>query len=119
MKVIYPIGRRVSVWVGNFPTEDEFDKCIDTEVTRRLALPTHIESTSELTFEQKSVPIRQLIDGFSGSEFFVDDAEAKAIALGISSANAAFVCYFVGCEDAPEQWGPLHFLGTFAGQLFT
>lgn len=119
VKIIYPADRRVSVWVGNFSTEDEFEKSVRSEVAKHLALPTHIESTSEFDFQKKSVPIRQLIEGFSGAKFFVDAAESRAIALGVSSANAAFVCYFVECEDAPEKWGPLHFLGTFAGQLFT
>ena len=115
MKTIYPVKQRVSVWVGNFPTEDEFDNSIDVEVTPRLAVPTHIESICEIGFEPKPVPIRQLIAGFSGGEIFADRVSATAVSRGISSANAALVVYYVQCEDAPERWGPLDFLGSFVG----
>ena len=119
MKTIYPVDRRVSVWVGNFPTEEDFDTSVDTEVSKRLELPTHIESICEVTFEQKPVSIRQLIEGFSGWDTFIKEAETKAAKLGISSANAALVCYYLACEDAPEQWGSLRFLGSFVGQDVT
>lgn len=115
MKTIYPVDRKVSVWVGNLPTEDDFDKCIDVEVVPRLALPTHIESTCEISFEPEPVSVRKFIAGFSGGEMFADQVAAKATARGISSANAALVVYYVQCENAPEQWGPLHFLGSFVG----
>ena len=119
MKTYYPIDRRVSVWVGNFPTEDDFDAALHTEVSERLALPTHIESICEASFEQSPVPIRQLVEGFSGWETFIKQVEAKAATQGVSSANAALVCYYLACENAPEQWGPFHFLGTFVGQDVT
>lgn len=115
MKTTYPVDRRVSVWVGNLPTEDDFDKCIDLEVVPRLALPTHIESTCEISFKPKPVSVRELIAGFSGGEMFAGEAATKAAARGISSANAALVVYYVQCEDAPERWGPLYFIGTFVG----
>jgi hypothetical protein len=112
----YLVDQRVSVWVGNFSTEDDFEKCIDEEVTPRLALPTHIESMCEICFEPKPITIKGLIARFSNGEMFVEQVTAAAAARGISSANAALVGYYVKCEDAPEQWGPLHFLGTFVGQ---
>lgn len=119
MKASYPVAKRVSVWVGNFPTEDDFEKCMDADVTERLALPTHIESICEVTFYQQPLSISELIDGFSGAETFIKAVEAKAAAMPISSANAAIVCYYLACEDAPEQWGPFYFLGTFVGQDVT
>lgn len=119
MKTSYPVDRRVSVWVGNFQTEDDFDKAIDIEVVPRLALSTHIESICEIGFKPKPVSIRRLIEGFSGGNTFVDQATAKAVARGIRMANAALVCYYVTCEDAPERWGPFDFLGSFVGQDVT
>lgn len=119
MKVIYPIDRRVSVWVGNFPTEDDFEKCVETDVSKRLALPTHIAAICEVGFEKYPVPIRQLVEGFSGSKTFIDQVEAKLPTIAISSSNGALVCYYVACEDAPEQWGAFYFLGTFVGQDVT
>lgn len=116
MKAIYPVNQRVSVWVGNFPTENDFEKCLDSDVTKRLGLSIHLHGTSEVAFKTDPVSIRQLIQGFSGSKTFVKEVEAKAAARGISTANAALVCYYVKCEDAPDEWGPFHFLGTFVGQ---
>jgi hypothetical protein len=26
------------------------------------------------------------------------------------------VCYYLGCSDAPDDWGGLRFLGSFSGQ---
>jgi hypothetical protein len=116
MKVIYPVQQVVSVWVGNFPTEEDFDKCVNVEVTKRLALQTPIESVCEIAFELKPVPLQQLIQGFSGWETFMPQVECAATSHGVQSANAALVCYYVKCEDAPESWGELRFLGSFAGQ---
>ena len=119
MKIHYPVDRRVSVWVGNFQTEDDFDKCIDAEVVPRLALPTHIESICEISFKAKPISVRQLIAGFSGSKTFIKEVDAKTETLGISTANAALVCYYLACEDAPDKWGSLRFLGSFVGQDVT
>lgn len=116
MKVFYPTDKSVSIWVGNFLTEDDFDKSVNTEVVKRLGLSTEIESICEVAFEQKPVPLRQLIEGFSGWETFIEPVQAAAASQGLSSANAALVCYYVRCEDASSDWGPLRFLGTFVGQ---
>jgi len=116
MKVIYPVQQVVSVWVGNFPTEDRFDESVNVEVTKRLALKTPIESVCEIAFEPKPVPLQQLIQGFSGWETFMPQVERAAASRGVQSANAALVCYYVKCEDAPKLWGQLHFLGSFDGQ---
>jgi hypothetical protein len=116
MKVIYPVQQVVSVWVGNFPTEGDFDECVNANVTKRLALQTPIESVCEIAFETKCVSLQQLIQGFSGWETFLPQVERAAASLGVQSANAALVCYNVQCEDAPELWGQLHFLGSFGGQ---
>jgi len=116
MKAIYPVQQVVSVWVGNFPTEEDFDKCVDVEVAERLALQTPIESVCEIAFEPKPVSLQQLLQGFSGWETFMPQVERAAASRGVQSANAALVCYYVKCEDAPELWGQLRFLGSFAGQ---
>jgi hypothetical protein len=116
MKILYPAKAAVSVWVGSFPSETDFDRCIDDEVVRRLNLQTPIESLCEVAFEPTPVPFRKLIEGFSGWETFVVQVESAAKNKGIQSANAALVFYYLKCEDAPESWGALHFLGSFTGQ---
>jgi len=84
-----------------------------------LNLKTPIESICEISFEGESVSIRELLEGFSGWESFIEDAANAARRSGAESANAALVCYYLKCEDAPTVWGQLRFLGSFAGQDVT
>ncbi|MCC6355219.1 MAG: hypothetical protein IT577_15110 [Verrucomicrobiae bacterium] len=116
MKVEYPVERAVSVWIGRFPSEPDFDKAVDDDVAKRLGLSVPLESICEISFETEPVPIRRLIEGFSGWQTFVDAAESAALTLGCEKANAALVCYYLKCSDAPGMWGQLHFLGSFSGQ---
>lgn len=116
MKISYPDERAISIWIGQFPNENDFDKSVDFNVTSKLGLDVEIESICEISFEPNPVTIRQLLEGFSGWEAFIDAAEAKANSSGCLQANAALVCYYLKCEDAPSNWGDLQFLGTFVGQ---
>jgi hypothetical protein len=119
MRVDYPAERTVSVWTGTFSSEDEFDRSIDNYVSKRLGLSTPIESICEVEFRPEAVPIRELIEGFSGWETFIDSIVAVAANHGCNTANAALVCYYVKCAEAPTIWGNLHFLGSFPGQDVT
>lgn len=114
MKTIYPANQSVSIWVGTFLSEDEFDRAMDRDVEARLKLPTPIAAIAEVTFEERAVPTRQLLEGFSGWESFIEDASAASATKAVS-ANSALVCYYLRCSDAPDSWGGLIFLGTFAG----
>ncbi len=96
--------------------ENEFDRSVEADVTKRLNLKTPIESICEVSFECESVDIQKLLEGFSGWEMFIEDAAKAARKIGVESANAALVCYYLKCEDAPATWGQLHFLGSFAGR---
>jgi len=116
MKAHYPAGKAVSVWIGTFPTETDFDQSVDTDVTKRLNLKTPIESICEISFETEAVWLRELLEGFSGWETFIEKAVNAGRNMGIERANAALVCYFLKCEKAPEAWGQLTFLGSFTGQ---
>jgi len=116
MKIIYPAEQAVSIWIGTFPTENDFDRSVDTHVTKRLNLKTPIESICEISFEAENVGLRELFEGFSGWETFIEEASNAARKKGIERANAALVCYYLKCEDAPAAWGQLHFLGSFAGE---
>ena len=119
MKVEYPAQQAVSVWVGTFPTENDFDRSVDADVVRRLNLKVPIESICEISFEAKSVGVRQLLEGFSGWETFVDEAVNEARKLGIEKANAALICNYLKCDDAPSTWGQVLFLGSFVGRDVT
>jgi hypothetical protein len=115
VKVTYPTPNAVSIWVGTFATESEFDHAVEAVVTPSLRLPTELASICEVTFEPHPASIKSLLEGFSGWESFSTAAISAAASRAILSANSALVCYYVGCTDAPEQWDALHFLGTFSG----
>jgi hypothetical protein len=113
MKVSYPVKGAISVWVGTFETEDEFDACIDDSVEPRLGLTTDLTRFSEVTFERSVVPIDDLLHGFSSEPAFYPQAITAADQIGLAWANAALICFNLSCEVAPEFWGKLRFLGTF------
>jgi hypothetical protein len=100
----------------HFFNENDFDQSVDAEVTKRLNLKTPLESICEVSFEAESVGLRQLLEGFSGWETFIEEAANAARKKGVEKANAAWVCNYLKCEDAPTTWGQLHSLGSVTGQ---
>ena len=116
MKIKYPAEQAVSIWVGSFPTEDDFDHSVEEDIAKRLGLKTPIQSICEVAFEDDCVGLRELFEGFSGWETFVEGAINAAKKQGLETANAALVCYYLKCEDSPSKWGTLYFLGSFSGQ---
>lgn len=116
MKVFYPFSGVVSVWVGTFPSEQEFDSYLDGPLKEALGLQRELASICEVFFQDKPGPVEEVLEGFSGYGSFIDKAVEVAKVRGIDLANAALVCYYVKCEGAAETWGKLHFLGSFKGQ---
>ncbi|MES2596116.1 MAG: hypothetical protein V4662_12310 [Verrucomicrobiota bacterium] len=116
MKVTYPAEQAVSIWIGTFQSEDDFDRCVDESVGPALGLDIDLAEICEVGFECDSIAVRDLLNGFSGSDTFVESAEFAASAHNLSLANSALVCYHLHCDDAPAEWGALRFLGSFSGQ---
>ena len=119
MRAIYPVSNIISIWVGQFASESEFDYCVDHTIVKLLKLDVEIASICEVSFETTEVPIRKLLEGFSGWEGFVEQAESEASIKGIAKANSALVCNYLKCEDAPNLWGTMTFLGSFTGRDVT
>ncbi len=113
MTTIYPSQGHISIWVGTFDSDDAFDEAADQEIEARLKLPVALASIAEVAFEDDAVPIRTLLEGFSGWETFIDEAVQSATAKKAPSANSALVCYHLKCDNAPESFGELIFIGTF------
>jgi hypothetical protein len=97
MKFTYPAERTVSVWIGTFRSEDDFDRCVDESVSSALGLQDDIASICEVGFEREPIAVRDLLDGFSGSGTFVESAVLAAAQQSIKTANSALVCYYVQC----------------------
>jgi len=114
MTTIYPAEGHVSIWVGTFTEDDDFDEAAEHEVEARLKLPVPLASVAEVAFEEDSISTRTLLEGFSGWETFVEEASRVAEVKNVSTANSALVCYHVKCDNAPASFGALTFLGTFS-----
>jgi hypothetical protein len=119
VKISYPTTGIVSIWVGNFGSEHEFDVWVDGPLVKALHIEPPSASICEVSYEEEPVPICKLLEGFSGWESFAGQAEAVAKARNVMAANAALVCYYVRCEEAPRVWDKVQFLGSFAGQDVT
>jgi hypothetical protein len=113
MKISYPARGFVSVWVGTFETEDLFDSCVDRSIEMKLGLETDLARFCEVSFEHSVVLIDDLLRGFSGWERYLSTVTQPARDRGIEFANAALVCFNLKCEEAPDQWGEMKFLGSF------
>lgn len=119
MKAIYPVANTVSIWAGIFADENKMDECTDHFIEPSLRLGVPLSAICEVAFETAPIPLRQLLEGFSGWESFVDRACEAASRLGLGEANAALVCYALLCDAEPKQWQGVTFLGSFAGQDVT
>jgi hypothetical protein len=113
MKRKFPATETASVWLGNFTDEDEFDDHVKSDVEAKLQLSTELWKVSEMTVEKEPKAIRELLTGFSHSQFFLEEAIATAEQKGITSASAAFVVFYLALRDAPDSWGSLRLLGSF------
>ena len=113
MIVTHPAPGKISIWVGTFSSEDDFEDHVDDHVSPLLSLKTPISSICEVAFQEESTPLDELLDGFSGFESFIEDALRAATAQKISAANCALICYHLECQDAFDSWGELKFLGSF------
>lgn len=112
----YPAEDTVSVWIGTFADEGAMDHCTDVIIEPSLKLTQPLASICEIAFENDPVPIRQLLEGFSGWETFVDEACKIAASLGAEKANGALVCYYLYCNAPPDHWPGVLYLGTLGGR---
>ena len=119
MKIVYPAPHMVSIWVGTFKADFEFDDHIEQEIVPRLGLPVPIAKICEIGFSHPAQSVEELLQGFSGCNSFIHAAAKVASALDIKTVNSALVCYYLQCTEAPTQWGRMAFLGSFNGHDVT
>lgn len=116
MRTQYPASGSISVWVGNFSDDNDMDRITDEIVESSLKLNVPLSSICEVTFEGRSIPVRNLLEGFSGWETFVDAACEAAALNGVTHANGALVCYHLLCDASFDHWPEIFYLGTLQGQ---
>lgn len=114
MTVVYPKSGFVSVWIGTFASEGEFNECVDGPVTKMLNLKVDLARICEVSFEVEPTSVRELIDGFSESQSFLEATVQNAMKRGLDKANSALVVYYTKCDGAPEIWDKMYFLGSIA-----
>jgi hypothetical protein len=112
----YPAASRVSIWIGSFSSEEEFDAAVDKSLVPELELPCNIADICEITHESEAKPIKELLTGFSGDETFIDPAALDAAKMGIESATSALVAYHLDvAEPQGSTIGDMLFLGCYSG----
>jgi len=116
MRVQYPAKQAVAIWIGTFIDENEMDNCTNEVIEPSLKLSDPLSSICEVTFEAEPVSVRELLEGFSGWESFVEEACQVAELNGVGRANGALVCYYLLCDAPPTFWPGVIYLGTFRGQ---
>lgn len=83
----------VSVWVGNFTDEDEFDDYLLDHFGEDFGIDIEPAKIGEIGAESSPVDIRTLVDGFSRSATFEDKCVEAASKKGIEQASCMFVAY--------------------------
>lgn len=116
MRIDYPSANRVSIWVGTFSDEDQMNECVDRTVEPSLHLQKPLSAICEVCFEDSALPLRQLLEGFSGWQYFIDQACHAGASMGVETANSALVCYYLHCEAPADAWRDITFLGSFEGR---
>lgn len=92
------------------------DRCTDGLIEPSLRISPPLSDICEVAFEAQPLPVRKLLEGFSGWEDFLDEASEVALLNGMETANGALVCYQLRCDAKPNHWPGILYLGTFRGQ---
>src|SRR3982751_208551 len=91
----FSIGGMVSVWVGNFKTDAQFDDYMNLSKRFETDFGFRIENSSvrEATVEDTPKSIQELVNGFSNWKSFASPAVEAARAAGIEKATTMIVFY--------------------------
>ena len=83
----------ISVWVGDFRSEDDFDDYLLDEFSRDFGFEIPQRAVREIGAEPELVEIARLVDGFSRSKTFDSEVVNAAKAHGISRASCMLIIY--------------------------
>jgi hypothetical protein len=114
----FSIGGMVSVWIGNFKTDAEFDDYMNLSKDFEKDFGFRIENRSirEAAVEERAKRIQELVIGFSNWKSFASPLVEAARAAGIEKATTMIVFYCLNFVPDPERTNadaPLKFLGGF------
>ena len=115
----FQIGGVVSIWVGNFANDAQFDDYMNLsrQFERDFGFKINDRGIRECVVEAAPTAIRDLVRGFSSWESFASAVTETARILGIESATTMIVFYCVQFESSKvtvNSNAPLRFLGAFS-----
>jgi hypothetical protein len=108
----------VSIWIGNFSTDAEFDNYMNLakDFEKDYGFKIDNRSVREAAVASASKPIDELVVGFSNWESFGSKAAELAKKMGIQKATTMIVFYNVKFDPFQvhvNPAAPLKFLGVF------
>ena len=112
----------VSVWVGDFRTEDDLDDYLSGEFESDFGFAIYDRAVREIGVEPEPVSIEQLVAPFSRADTFASGVVDAARKVGRTSASAMFIIYFFAFDPALAHVHPqaqLTFIGAVPFPGFT
>ncbi len=105
---------KVSIWVGNFGSEDELDAYIFERFSKDFGFILNERNLPEISVEEEKKSIEELLTGFSWYKDFIEEAISLSKSKGIREASAAAVFHAVDYskisgDSLPSE--PFQFLG--------
>ena len=108
----------VSVWIGNFQTDAQFDNYMNLskEFEKDFGFTINDRGIREGVVESTPTPIGELVNGFSNCDSFGPAVVEAAIKAGVERATTMIVFYatlFDPAEAKVNPKAPLKFIGAF------
>ncbi|EEF58803.1 immunity 22 family protein [Pedosphaera parvula] len=112
-------GGKVSVWIGDFATYDDFDSYLSIGGQFELDFGFLLDELNlpESTVEESSESIQNLVNGFSWSDSYTESVIQAASRIGINKATTMVVFHNFEFDSSKVRVDPkalLVFLGTFS-----
>jgi hypothetical protein len=105
----------VSVFLGNLRSEAQADKYLRKRFATDFGFSINPADGPEVFCRETPTAVRELLEGFSRANSFIDLAAKGATDVGWPEASCAVVFYNFAFEPAPPQKAgrPLTFVGVF------
>ena len=104
----------ISVWIGKFRSEEEFDNYLFDKFTSDFGFAIPHQALHETGVEPQDVDIATLVDGFSLSKTFDSQVVKAAERCGISRASCMLLIYNIAYTPSvvAGKNTPIKFVGS-------
>src|SRR5436190_15563933 len=112
----FEIGGMVSIWVGNFSNDVQFDDYMNLSAEFEMDFGFTIDDRAvrEAVVESAPKPIEELVKGFSNWEAFAPAVAEAAREAGVERATTMIIFYcvwFAPAKVSVNPNAPLKFIG--------